>query len=715
MMVMKYAFELYISKDAITKGDFEKFYSSVTSYIGFLASVRFHIKLDNNNVRYFVEADKDLSALSSSLEFGVMQPVDSAVIEQPKDAKRESFVNFVSGGNLLDLQEKLSVKRNKNLEHFVCDATRLTNSKSKIDIKLFFKNAANEWSVAKKMGLNFPAHLFAIDFKTANTFMKKETPKYLNIEKSLHMFLPENVNALLEVDTFPYFPKPYYVNLPAFEFDKHSLIVGASGSGKSKFIQLFIDRLQLLPNSYDYKVVVIDPHASLAEDLQSIDNSKVFDFSSDSAELFAGAEADLTAATELTTTLIKDLIGPGAFNARTERVVRFTLYVLFAAQTMSMGMMKRFLTEVDLRQQLLNHVDGHIPQNISHFFATDFNEIRTKYYNEAILPVVSIVDELELQPTLMGEEGASLIKAIDDNFLTVFSLNKVSMGEKVVKTVAGLLIQQIFLLAQSRAFGQKVILFIDEVSVVQNPALAQILSEARKFNLFVVLTQQYLTQVDKELKDSIFANTYNYFCFRVSEEDAEQLVGNLPMELQKDMLIEAKEKGISEETVKVRILTELNPRECIVRVASGGQVLPCFKAKTIDITSNKTSADKHTPKPYKGQTIDVAKFVESKEKVPLPTVEPKLQTDTAKSDLAPKKVEKPYREPTLEPSANPELGTFEQPTNDTAASRNDRQTLPPFVIGMDFKKVPANRTALDSIMNHASSKDEDSKLKGERK
>ena len=187
------------------------------------------------------------------------------------------------------------------------------------------------------------------------------------------------------------------------------------------------------------------------------------------------------------------------------------------------------------------------------------------------------------------------------------------------------------------------------------------------------------------------------------------------MELQKDMLIEAKEKGISEETVKVRILTELNPRECIVRVASGGQVLPCFKAKTVDVKTNKSAAAKHTPKPYKGQTIDVAKFVESKEKAPLPTVEPKLQSDTAKNELAPKKVEKPYREPTLEPSANPELGTFEQPTNDTAASRNDRQTLPPFVIGMDFKKVPANRTALDSIMNHASSKDEDSKLKGERK
>ena len=94
------------------------------------------------------------------------------------------------------------------------------------------------------------------------------------------------------------------------------------------------------------------------------------------------------------------------------------------------------------------------------------------------------------------------------------------MGEKVVKTIAGLLIQQIFLLAQARAFSQKIILIIDEVSVVQNPALASILSESRKFGLSVILTQQYFGQIEKNIQDSIFTNIYNYYVFKVSEEDA---------------------------------------------------------------------------------------------------------------------------------------------------------------------------------------------------
>jgi len=280
---------------------------------------------------------------------------------------------------------------------------------------------------------------------------------------------------------------------------------------------------------------------------------------------------------------------------------------------MSLGMLKRFLTDLELRQQMLDHVEGHVPHNIIQFFSTDYNEIRTAFYNEGLLPIIAIVDELELQPTLLAEDGISLQQTINNNFLTVFSLNKVSMGEKVVKTIAGLLIQQIFLLAQSKAFNERVLLFIDEVSVVQSPALSSILSEARKFNLFVILTQQYFSQVDKSLKDAIFANVSNYYCFRVAEEDAEQLVGNLPMELPKEMLIESKERGIKEETMKMRMLTDLHPRECIVRVASNGLLLPCFKARTLDVNNNVIqtfTATNYVPQEYKETKVVLEKFQE---------------------------------------------------------------------------------------------------------
>lgn len=184
------------------------------------------------------------------------------------------------------------------------------------------------------------------------------------------------------------------------------------------------------------------------------------------------------------------------------------------------------------------------------------------------------------------------------------------MGEKVVKTVAGLLIQQIFLLAQARAFNQKVLLIIDEVSVIQNPALAQILAEARKFGLSVILTQQYFGQIEKDLQAAIFTNVYNYYVFKVSEEDARMLEGNLNIEIPKEILQGEKDKGLKQADVRVQMLTTLHPRECFLRLSAGGQLLPCVKARTLDVTPTAEVKEVQL-KEYESSHDMPSKFVES--------------------------------------------------------------------------------------------------------
>ena len=187
------------------------------------------------------------------------------------------------------------------------------------------------------------------------------------------------------------------------------------------------------------------------------------------------------------------------------------------------------------------------------------------------------------------------------------------MGEKVVKTIAGLLIQQIFLLAQARAFSQKIILIIDEVSVVQNPALASILSESRKFGLSVILTQQYFGQIEKNIQDSIFTNIYNYYVFKVSEEDARVLEGNLNIDIPKEILQGEKDKGLKQSDVRVQMLTSLHPRECFLRLSSGGQLLPCVKARTLDVVVAPASPRLPALKAY-GQSHELPqKFIERRE------------------------------------------------------------------------------------------------------
>lgn len=614
---MKFCFELYLKSNNADQEKWQQFYTTLTAHIGYLNECQVVVTFKENVVRYFALADRDLGVLSNNIEIGVLRPVKEEECEVPKTKGRERLVRYVSGGNFLDLREKLTLKRGKSLDFIVIKARRVNVEKSLVKIELFFKNPDGSYVVNKKIATVFPSRLLQVNFDDNARYLKKEFPKYINIEKALPILSPTDNNALLAVNTFPYFANDYYLNLMDFEFDKHSFIIGASGSGKSKFIELFIDRISKSPRKDSYKILVIDPHAALGEDMKDIPSSEVIDFNGDSApELFGDSvKTDVSAATELTTTLMKSLMAD-QFNPKVERVLRFSLFVLFTAQTMSLGYLKRFLDEIELRNQVMQHVSGHVPPNIEQFFATDYTELRTTHYTEAILPIISLVDEMQLQPSLVGEGETSLAKTIQNNFLTVFSLNKVSMGAKVVKTVAGILIQQIFLLAQARSFNEKVILIVDEVSVVQSPALASILAEARKYNLFVILTQQYFGQVEKTLKDAIYSNVYNYYVFRVSEEDAEGLVGNLNIEIPEEIIGEEHSKGIKELTLKKRFMVELHPRECLVRVSANGQIVPVFKARTLDIGTGEKQAkieidELKEAKPEKSTKSKPRKFVEN--------------------------------------------------------------------------------------------------------
>lgn len=608
-------FELYLMRDKFDADDWKKTLLAFAQYIGFLREFKVVVSLENSTIRYFVGTNNDLGILSNNLEGVVLRPVDSATVAVPQKIKRERFIQYVADGNLLDIREKYQVKRRVALEKAVFSIKTFSAEKAYVTMGLYFKNLAGFYSISRKTAFWYPASLLAIDFLTNTKYLRKKQPVYLDIQKALHIMRSDKLDAIFEIDTFPYLPNNYYLPLQSYDFSKHSFIIGASGSGKSKLISLMISRLASIEGlRQNHRIIVIDPHASLEDDLKHIANASIVTFrdQDDGVELFSGnANTDVTSAVELTGTLFKSLLGD-QFNSKVERVLRYGLFVLMTGQVMALNTLKRLMTDIEYRNQLLDHVQEYVPDNIIQFFKTDFNELRTQSYTEAILPIISLVDEMQLQPALVEQDDRSkpLSSIINNNFLTVFSLDKISMGEKVVKTVAGLLMQQIFLLAQAHSFNERVILIIDEVSVVQNPAMAAMLAEARKYNLFVFLTQQYFGQIDKGLRDAIFTNVSNYYVFRVSEEDAKSLEGNLTIEIPKEILLAEKEKGSNESQVRVRMLTNLNARECLVRLSSTDKILPCVIARTMEsVVAHRERAEIRL-KEYDQPIIKPSKFIE---------------------------------------------------------------------------------------------------------
>lgn len=239
--------------------------------------------------------------------------------------------------------------------------------------------------------------------------------------------------------------------------------------------------------------------------------------------------------------------------------------------------------DLEYRNQLLSKKDIKLPVNVQQFFLTDFQELKSQAYNIAFAPIISFVDEMLMVPVFnVCPSSQTLQQLLEDNFLTIFSLDRLELGDKVVRTIAGLIMQQLFSLAEQRILRRQLIIIIDEVSVVENPILTRFLSELRKFNVSVILAVQYFAQITPELRSAILANTSNYYIFRTSKSDAMMLAQNLDIK-------PANGDDLGDQP---KLITGLKHRECIVQIDHRGEILPAFKAKSLDLVLGETITEK---------------------------------------------------------------------------------------------------------------------------
>ena len=563
--------EIYLTKKNVSKDEWLELIKTISNYNGFLRGWKIIITNDKNQISYFVETRCSLPATINNLNSFLLR--NAKTVKVPKEDY--TFFSLPKiGSNIIDIINNCEIKNKGMLEYLEISFLKLSEDKilSKINYYLNKNRCIKKYKVIYAIATN----ILAVDFDGNKRYFYKSPPKYLDINKVLHLLTTDYNNALLEVNTFPYLNGNFYLNQNSFSFDKHSIIIGSSGCGKSKFLSLLINNINKNNRlKQKYKIVVIDPHAALEDDIGGM--GKVIDFknSLDSIDLFINNSDDIVASTELLLDLFKSLIAD-QYNSKLERVLRHSIHLLLINQTFNFRNLRKIILDLEYRNNLIKKFKYDLPVSVIDFFLSDFNDLKTKAYGEAISPIISFIDEMEMIPVFNSEQNYdNLKKTIHDNFLTLFSLDRTKLGDKVTKTIAGLIMGQLLTLVQRREIDEHIIFIIDEVSVVENQLLSRYLSEARKYNLSLILVGQYFNQISDKLKSSIFANVVNYFIFRVSKLDATTLVDNFNMKIPLD---DSKERKIS-------LMTELNNRECIVRIDTNGVLLPAFKARTLDYTS----------------------------------------------------------------------------------------------------------------------------------
>lgn len=563
--------EIYLTKNYVSKKEWEDLINVISNYNGLLKNWKIIIENNSNQLRYFIKSDCSLPATINGLNAFLMKNIENNKLYYSY-LSLPFFTN--TENNIIDIINYLEIK-NKGTLNFI-EITFKKLSKNNIKKKIVIYLTKNGNTKKYRLLLSNPTNILSVDFDNNKRYFFKSAPKYLDINKILHLLSTDINSSIFKIDTFPYLQGDFYLNQNNFSFDKHSVVLGASGTGKSKFLSLLINNIYKNSDlKQRYKIVIIDPHAALEDDIGGI--SRVIDFKTtlDSIDLFINNPDDVISSTELLLELFKSLIAD-QYNSKLERVLRHSIYVLLLDNSFNFSNLRKILLELEYRNFLIKKLKNKLSISVIEFFLTDFNDLKTKAYGEAVSPIIAFIDEMEMIPVFNNQTNEdNLRKTIYDNFLTLFSLDRTKLGDKVTKTISGLVMQQLLSLIQNHSFNEHIIFIVDEVAVIENPILCRFLAEARKYNLSLILAGQYFSQITDKLKNAIFANVINYYIFRVSKMDANILVDNFNMKIPLD---DTRDK-------KIKMLTELNNRECILRIDSNDKLLPAFKASTISYES----------------------------------------------------------------------------------------------------------------------------------
>ncbi|NTW22708.1 type IV secretion system DNA-binding domain-containing protein [Candidatus Falkowbacteria bacterium] len=140
----------------------------------------------------------------------------------------------------------------------------------------------------------------------------------------------------------------------------------------------------------------------------------------------------------------------------------------------------------------------------------------------------------DMMRPIIGQQKSSfnLRDLMDRQKILLVSLPKGQVGELNAYLLGMILVGKILVAALSRTDMPKeqrkdFYLYIDEFQNFTTDSICSILSEARKYNLNLVMAHQYLGQLvkgqDSSIKDAVFGNVGTWVSFKIGSEDAEEL------------------------------------------------------------------------------------------------------------------------------------------------------------------------------------------------
>jgi hypothetical protein len=319
---------------------------------------------------------------------------------------------------------------------------------------------------------------------------------------------------------------------------RHMYLLGKTGTGKSTLLKNMI-----IGDILDGKgLAVLDPHGDLVEEILDIipeDRIKDVVYLDPSDVEFPMGLNMLDIKPDET----KDLLADGIVNVfkkffgdswgpRLEYILNYSVLTLLHCQNVSLLAVLRILSDKNYRKFLLKQVKDPF---ILKFWEDEFTNLSNnpKLLAEAIAPIQNKVGRF-LGPTMIRNMIGQIKSSIDlqeimnSGKIFLVNLSQGKIGEENSSLLGALIVTRLYSNAMQRAKipeadRKDFYLYVDEFQNFATESFIKILSEARKYGLNLIVTHQYIDQIDEKIQNAIFGNVGTLMNYVVGQKDAQRL------------------------------------------------------------------------------------------------------------------------------------------------------------------------------------------------
>lgn len=328
--------------------------------------------------------------------------------------------------------------------------------------------------------------------------------------------------------------------IKAKDRNRHMYVIGKTGMGKSTLLENLA--IQDIQNGEG--LAFIDPHGSSAERLLDyVPAERVRD-----VLYFAPFDLDYPIGFNIMEDVGYDkrhlvvsgimsafhrLFGEEKWSDRMEYILGNTLLALLEYPDATLIDINRMYIDKVFRKKVTEYITDPL---VKRFWAEEFVTYTDRYTQEATPAIQNKIGQFTSNPlvrNIIGQAKSSfdLRKIMDERKIFIVNLSKGRMGESNADLIGSLLTTKIYLAAMSRADlpeAQREKLpdfyfYVDEFQSVANDSFADILSEARKYKLALIIAHQYIEQIPETIRPAVFGNVGTTIAFRVGPFDAEVL------------------------------------------------------------------------------------------------------------------------------------------------------------------------------------------------